>query len=67
MGLLKEVELILPPKKQNKTVKVKSLNGHDAIREELDEGNTLTVHASAMRRQPVQEPTKPKTKANIGL
>ena len=32
----KEVELIIPPKKQsinNKTIKVKSLNGYDAIRE----------------------------------
>ena len=46
MGLLKEVELIIPPKKQNtnnKTIKIKSLNGHDAIREKLDEGNTMTV------------------------
>ena len=36
MGLFKEVELIIPPEKQNtknKTVKVKSLNGYDAIRE----------------------------------
>ena len=33
MGLFKEVELIIPPKKQNKTIKVKSLNGYDAIRE----------------------------------
>ena len=34
MGLFNnEVELIVPPKKQNKTVKVKSLNGYDAIRE----------------------------------
>ena len=29
----KEVELIVPPKKQNKTMKVKSLNGYGAIRE----------------------------------
>ena len=44
--LNKEVELIIPPKKQNannKTIKVKSLNGYDAIREKLDEGNTMTV------------------------
>ena len=36
MGLLKEVELIIPPKKQNtnnKTIKVKPLNGYDAISE----------------------------------
>ena len=34
MGLFKEVELITPPKKQNnKTIKVKPLNGYDAIRE----------------------------------
>ena len=29
----KEVELIVPPKKQNKTFNIKSLNGYDAIRE----------------------------------
>ena len=59
----KEVELIVPPKKQtNKTIKVKSsLNGYDAIREELDEGNTMTV------KTPVEQPTKPKTKVSIGL
>ena len=33
MGLFKEVELIIPPKKQKKTIKVKPLNGYDAIRE----------------------------------
>jgi hypothetical protein len=59
----KEVELIVPPKKQNsKTIKVKSsLNGYDAIREKLDEGNTMTV------KTPVEQPTKPKTKVSIGL
>jgi len=58
----KEVELIIPPKKQtNKTIKVKSsLNGYDAIREKLDEGNTMTV------KQPVVT-EKPKTKVSIGL
>ena len=64
MGLFnKEVELIVPPKKQNtnnKTIKVKSLNGYDAIREKLDEGNTMTV------KQPVVT-EKPKTKVSIGL
>ena len=63
MGLFnKEVELI-PPKKQstnNKPIKVKSLNGYDAIREKLDEGNTLTV------KKPVVT-EKPKTKVSIGL
>jgi len=63
MGLLnKEIELI-PPKKQsinNKPIKVKSLNGYDAIREKLDEGNTMTV------KQPVAT-EKPKTKVSIGL
>ena len=63
MGLFdKEVELI-PPRKQNatnKTIKVKSLNGYDAIREELDEGNTMAV------KQPVVT-EKPKTKVSIGL
>ena len=59
----KEVELIIPPKKQNtnnKAIKVKSLNGYDAIREKLDEGNTMTV------KQPVVT-EKPKTKVSIGL
>ena len=63
MGLFnKEVELI-PPKKQstnNKPIKVKSLNGYDAIREQLDEGNTMTV------KKPVVT-EKPKTKVSIGL
>ena len=62
MGLFKEVGLITPPKKQNtnnKTIKVKSLNGYDAIREKLDEGNTMTV------KQPVVT-EKPKAKVSIG-
>ena len=62
-SLKKEVELIIPPKKQNannKTIKVKSLNGYDAIIEKLDEGNTMTV------KQPVVT-EKPKTKVSIGL
>ena len=33
MGLFKEVELIIPLKKQNNTIKVKPLSGYDAIRE----------------------------------
>ena len=36
MGLVKEVELIIPPKEQNtnnKTIKIKPLNGYDAVRE----------------------------------
>ena len=58
MGLSKEVELIIIPKKQtSKTIKVKSLNGYDAIREKLGEGNTLSV------KTPVEQPTKPKTKS----
>ena len=62
MGL-KEIELIIPPKKQNnKTMKIKSLNGYDAIREKLDEGNTMTV------KHPVaNESTKPKPKVSTGL
>ena len=58
-----EVELIIPPKKQNannKTIKAKSLNGYDAIREKIDEGNTMTV------KQPVVT-EKPKTQLSIGL
>ena len=62
MGLFKEVGLISPPKKQNnKTIKVKSLNGYDAIREKLDEGNTMTV------KSPAESVTKHKTKVSIGL
>ena len=63
MGLFKEVELIIPPKKQNnKTIKVKPLNGYGAIREKLGEGNTMTV------KQPVvTESTKTKPKVSIGL
>ena len=72
----KEVELIVPPKKQNthnKTVNAKSLNGYDAIREKLDEGNTLSERASATRRAPVEQNTKPARgscappKVSIGL
>ena len=59
MGLFEEVELTAPPKK-HKTIKIKPLNGYDAIREK-HEGNTVTV------KQPVQESTKPKTKVSIGL
>ena len=59
MGLFKEVELIIPPKKQNtnnKAIEIKSLNGYDAIREKLDEGNTMTV------KSPVEPSTNLKTK-----
>ena len=35
--------------------------------EKLDEDNTMTVHASAMQRSPVETVTKPKTKVSIGL
>ena len=63
MGLFKEVELIIPPKKQNtnnKTIKVKSLNGYDAIREKLDEHDRMNVKSPAING-------KPKTKVGIGL
>ena len=63
MGLFKEVELIIPPEKQNnKTIKIKPLNGYDAIREKLDEGNTTTVKSPV-----VTESTKPKPNVSIGL
>ena len=58
----KEIVLI-PPKKQNvnnKTLKVKSLNGYDVIREQLDEGNTMTVKGPVITE-------KPKTKVSICL
>lgn len=64
MGFFKtDVELIEPKKQtNNKTdkIKVKSLNGYDAIREKLEDSNTLTV------KQPIQ-PQKPKLKVSIGL
>ena len=63
MGLFKEVELIIPPTKQNannKTVKVKSLNGYDAIREKFDEHNTMNVNNPVMNG-------KLKNKVNIVL
>ena len=46
----------------SKTVKVKPLNGYGAIREKLDEGNTMTVKSPV-----VTESTKPKPKVSIGL
>ena len=61
MGLRKEVELITPPRKQNnKTIKVKSMKGYDAIREKLDDGNTMTVKSPVVNE-------KPKTKVSFGL
>ena len=61
----KDIELIIPPNKQNntnhKTVKINSLSGYDAISGKVDEGNTLSV------KNPVEQPTKPKTKVSIGL
>ena len=66
MGLSKEVELIIIPKKQtSKTIKVKPSNGYDAIRGKLDEGNTLSVKTPVMGKGP--QPEKPKTKVSIGL
>ena len=64
MRLFKEVELIVPPKKQNntnnQTIGIKPLNCYGAIKEKIDEANTLTV------KQPVvTERTKPKL--SIGL
>ena len=64
MGFFKtDVELIEPKKQtNNKTdkIKIKSLNGYDAIREKLEDSNTLTI------KQPIQ-PQKPKLKVSIGL
>ena len=60
----KEIGLIIPPKKQNtnnKTIKVKSLNGYGATGENIDSENTLSV------KSPVEQPTKPKPKVSIGL
>ena len=64
------MELIIPPKKKNdkndKSVArgscapLKTLNGYDAIREKIDEDNTLTI------KKPVVT-EKPKQKVSIGL
>ena len=62
----KGVELIVPPEKQtSKTIKIKSLNGYGAIREKLDEGDTMTVKTPVSGKGP--QPEKPKTKVSIGL
>ena len=61
MGFLKEVELTVPPKKQNGTIKMKSLNGYDAIKERIGEGSTLFDFSQPV----VTERTKPKV--SIGL
>ena len=47
--------------KNDKTLKITTLNGYDAIREKLDESNTLNA------KTPVEQTTKPKTKVSIGL
>ena len=55
--------MIIPPKKQNannKAIKIKSLNGYDAIREKLDEHNAMNVKSPV-----INETTK--TKVSIGL
>ena len=55
--------MTIPPKKQNannKTIKIKPLSGYDAIREKLDEHNTMNVKSPAING-------KPKTKVSIGL
>ena len=52
--------MVIPPKKQNannKTIRIKS-NGYDAIREKLDEHNTMNV------QNPVID-EKPKTKVLV--
>ena len=61
----KEVELTVPPKKQNtnnKTIKIKPLSGYDAMREKIDSENTLTG-----KRPVVTERTKPKVRLNSRL
>ena len=57
-----EIRIVEKPKNnKNNIVKIKFLNGYDAIREKLDETNTLTV------KQPVVVNEKPKSKDSIGL
>ena len=63
MSFFDKDEMVIPPKKQNtnnKTIKVKSLSGYDAIREKLDEHGTMNVKTPVINE-------KPKTKVSIGL
>ena len=63
MGLFQRYIQIVEQLKHNKTnnVKIKYLNGYDAIREKHDEHNILNV-----KHQPI-ESVKPKTNIYIGL
>ena len=64
MGLFQtQIQLVETPNQNNKTnnIKMKSLNVYDAIRERLDENNTLTV------KQPVVANEQPTTKVSIVL
>ena len=47
--------MIIPPKKLNNSVKGKSLNGYDAIREKVDEDNSV-------KPQPIQQQDNKKSK-----
>ena len=61
MGLFQnEIQIVEKPK-SNKTnnIRIKSLNGYDAMREKLDGNNILTV-----KHQPI-ESVKPKTNLTI--
>ena len=63
MGLFNKENTVVGKPKNNKTnnIKIKSLSGYDAIRENLDkENNTLTVKQSMLNK-------RPKTKVSIGL
>ena len=63
--MFSEAELIIPPKRQiknDKSVKAKSLNGYDAIREKIDDDSTLTVKKPAEKTS-----VAPKQKVSIGL
>ena len=51
MRFFNKDEMIIPLTKQNannKTIKIKSLNGYDAIKEKLDEYNTMNVKSPAI-------------------
>ena len=63
MGLFQnEIQMVEKPKNNKPDkVKLKSLNGYGAVREKLDEHNTLTTES------PVVATVKPKTKIPIGL
>ena len=56
MGLFKEVESIIPPKKHNKTIKLKTLKVYDAIMAKQTKViRTLNVKSPVVNEKPNQK------------